>query len=91
MKKAISLSLVSAAFTLAIGAASASAADEKCFGVSKAGENGCKNAAATHSCAGMSTMNYDGQDFKLVPAGTCMQMGGKMEPFEGMGTPVNPS
>lgn len=58
---------------------------EKCYGVAKAGENDCANAAGTHSCAGHSTVDYSGQDWKLVPAGTCVEMGGQLEPFEGFG------
>jgi uncharacterized membrane protein len=60
---------------------------EKCFGISKAGENSCANAAGTHSCAGQSTADYSGGDWKLVAAGTCESMGGKLEPFEGTGQP----
>ncbi len=67
-------------------AAPASADSVKCFGVAKAGENGCASAAANHSCAGESTINYNGQDWKLVPAGTCTTMGGKEQPFDGKGT-----
>ncbi|MBB6251756.1 DUF2282 domain-containing protein [Nitrospirillum iridis] len=62
-------------------------ATEKCYGVSKAGQNSCANAAGTHSCAGQSTKNYDGQDWKAVKAGTCAEMGGKTAPFNGTGTP----
>ena len=45
---------------------------EKCYGVSLKGQNDC--AAGAHSCAGTSTVDYDGQSFKLVPAGTCTTM-----------------
>ena len=45
---------------------------EKCYGISLAGQNDC--AAGAHSCAGHSTVDYDGQSFKLVPAGTCTTM-----------------
>lgn len=68
--------------------AQAQAKNEKCYGVSKAGENGCANKAGTHSCAGNSTKDYDGGDWKLVPAGTCVSMGGKLEAFEGMNKDV---
>ncbi|MBI1208598.1 MAG: DUF2282 domain-containing protein [Azospirillum sp.] len=60
---------------------------EKCYGVSKAGENGCANASGTHSCAGNSTADYSGDDWKLVPAGTCEKMGGQMKAFAGTGKP----
>ena len=45
---------------------------EKCFGISLKGQNDC--AAGTHSCAGSSTIDYDGQSFKLVPIGSCVTM-----------------
>ncbi|WP_413989314.1 DUF2282 domain-containing protein [Labrys okinawensis] len=45
---------------------------EKCFGISLKGQNDC--AAGNHSCAGTSTIDYDGQSFKLVPKGTCVTM-----------------
>ena len=57
---------------------------EKCYGVSKAGENGCANAAGTHSCAGQSTVDFDGGEWKLVAEGSCVQMGGSLEPSEGV-------
>jgi uncharacterized membrane protein len=50
----------------------AAAADEKCYGVAMKGQNDC--AAGAHSCAGHSTVDYDGQSFKLVPVGTCTTM-----------------
>ena len=57
---------------------------EKCYGVSKAGENGCHNAAGTHSCAGQSTVSFEGNEWKLVAGGSCIQMGGKLEPSDGI-------
>lgn len=57
-------------------ASPASAAEEmameKCYGVSLKGQNDC--AAGAHSCAGTSTVDYQGDSFKLVPAGTCTTM-----------------
>lgn len=44
---------------------------EKCYGVAKAGKNDCKAGAGT-SCAGTSTRDYQGNAWKLVPAGTCL-------------------
>jgi len=43
---------------------------EKCYGVAKAGENDCAAGPGT-SCAGTSTRDYQGNAWKLVPAGTC--------------------
>ena len=63
------------AAAIAIGASTAvSAADapqmEKCYGVAKAGKNDCKAGAGT-SCAGTSKINYQGNAWKLVKAGSC--------------------
>ena len=44
------------------------------------------NAAGTHSCTGQSTVNFDGGEWKYVPKGTCEDMHGKLEPFEGVNT-----
>ena len=43
---------------------------EKCYGVSKAGENDCA-ATGNSTCAGTSKMDYDAAAWKLVPKGTC--------------------
>lgn len=45
-------------------------AQEKCFGVSLAGQNDCAAGPGT-TCAGTSTVDYQGNAWKLVPAGTC--------------------
>lgn len=44
---------------------------EKCYGVSLVGKNDCAAGAGT-SCAGTSTVDYDGNAWKLVKAGTCV-------------------
>ena len=51
-------------------AAQTKPAMEKCYGVSLAGKNDCKAGAGT-SCAGTSKVNYQGNAWKLVKAGTC--------------------
>jgi uncharacterized membrane protein len=43
---------------------------EKCYGVALAGHNDCYAGAGT-TCAGTSTVNYQGNAFKLVAKGTC--------------------
>ena len=48
------------------------AGKESCYGIATKGHNDC--AAGAHSCAGQSTANYSGGDFKYVPAGTCARM-----------------
>ena len=63
----------------------AEAAGTKCYGIAKAGENDCANAAGTHSCAGQSTVDYPGGDWKATAsAEACMEMGGQTEPFDGV-------
>lgn len=63
---------LAAALTLAAQAASAQEAEmEKCFGVSLAGENDCAAGPGT-TCAGTSTLDYQGNAWSLVPAGTCL-------------------
>ena len=49
---------------------------EKCYGVALAGQNDCGNLAGTHSCAGQSTVDNDFSEWKLVPKGTCAELGG---------------
>jgi len=46
---------------------------EKCYGVSLAGQNDCKAGAGT-TCAGSSTVDYQGNAWTLVDAGTCETM-----------------
>jgi uncharacterized membrane protein len=63
----LALGLAAAATTQAADQAPAM---EKCYGVSLAGKNDCKAGAGT-SCAGSSKMDYQGDAWKLVKAGTC--------------------
>lgn len=49
------------------------ATQEKCFGVSLAGENGCAAGPGT-SCAGTSTRDYQGNSWALVDKGTCLDI-----------------
>jgi uncharacterized membrane protein len=58
--------------TLAVPAAQA-ADMEKCYGVSLKGQNDCKAGEGT-SCAGTSTIDYQGNAWKLVPKGSCTAM-----------------
>ncbi len=53
--------------------ASAEEAKEKCFGVAMAGKNDCAAGAGT-TCAGTSKVDYQGNSWSLVPAGTCATM-----------------
>jgi uncharacterized membrane protein len=49
---------------------------EKCYGISKAGQNDCANLAGTHSCAGQSKVDNDAGEWKYVAKGTCKDMKG---------------
>ena len=66
------IAATTAAPTAAIAAANKPAM-EKCYGVAKAGKNDCKAGAGT-SCAGTSHVNYQGDAWKLVKAGTCTKI-----------------
>ncbi len=57
----------------AVAPASAAGAKEKCFGVSLAGQNDCAAGEGT-TCAGTSTVDYQGNAWTLVDAGTCTTM-----------------
>jgi len=46
---------------------------EKCFGVALKGQNDCYAGAGT-TCAGTSTVDYQGNAFKVVAKGTCTAM-----------------
>lgn len=67
---ALAGSLASAIAILAVPAYAQDA--EKCYGVALKGQNDCK--AGMHDCKGLSTVDYDGESFKMVPAGTCTTM-----------------
>lgn len=70
--KSLTLSAALAAGLTLAAAASAQAegAMEKCYGVAMAGQNDCAAGPGT-TCAGTATMDYQGNAWKLVPAGTC--------------------
>ena len=62
---------IAAALTMAAGAAQADdMAMEHCYGVSMAGQNDCAAGPGT-TCAGTSTIDYQGNAWKAVPTGTC--------------------
>ncbi|GHB38487.1 hypothetical protein GCM10007094_29910 [Pseudovibrio japonicus] len=76
-QKMFSAAVLATAVTAAVAGANINAAEaaakEKCYGVSLAGENDCKAGAGT-TCAGTSTVDYQGNAWTLVPAGTCASM-----------------
>ena len=63
----LAASLLSA---LAAAPAQAESKQEKCFGVALKGANDCAAGAGT-TCAGTSALDYQGNSWKFVPAGTC--------------------
>jgi len=76
----MSQKLSAAALALTLGAAVTLAAmpanakdhggKEKCYGVALKGKNDCKAGPGT-TCAGTSRIDYQGNSWKFVPAGTC--------------------
>jgi uncharacterized membrane protein len=66
--------VIAGALAAALSSGIASAQEnEKCFGVSLAGQNDCAAGEGT-TCAGTSKVDYQGNAWKLVPAGTCETM-----------------
>ena len=64
---------VAASFTAHTVNQASAAGQEKCYGVSLAGKNDCAAGAGT-TCAGSSTVDYQGNAWTLVDAGTCAEM-----------------
>ncbi len=80
---AITAAFVAGAVATAISGANlttsaAAAGKEKCYGISLAGANDCKAGAGT-TCAGTSSVDYQGNAWKLVAAGSCEMYGHNME------------
>lgn len=76
MSKMMKTVAVAGAVTAALAAhtSTATAAEQvKCYGVALAGENDCKAGAGT-TCAGTSSVDYQGNAWKLVDEGTCESM-----------------
>ena len=74
--------VVGAAVTLSLAQAPAhaeSAEKEKCFGIALKGKNDCAAGPGT-TCAGTSVRDYQGNAWKLVPAGTCEKTESKSSP-----------
>ena len=69
-KVAIATAVAAAVTSLA---GTAHAGNVKCYGVALAGENGCAAGPGT-SCAGTSTVDYQGNAWKLVAEGSCETM-----------------
>ncbi len=78
--KAFTAASIAGAVALAVTAASTIAtpahaqAKEKCYGISLAGQNDCAAGPGT-TCAGTSTVDYQGNAWTLVPQGYCAKYG----------------
>ena len=66
-------SAVAAALAMQTATPAVAADKEKCYGVSLAGKNDCAAGPGT-TCAGTSTVDYQGNAWTLVPKGTCLTM-----------------
>jgi len=90
LSKRATLFAIAGAVTAAVAQVSmvpAQAAEkEKCFGVALKGQNDCAAGEGT-SCAGTSTIDYQGNSWKYVDKGTCAAMEtplgpGSLEPIK---------
>ena len=70
MNKSVTLAAALSTALLLPTMDAAAGSKEKCFGVSVAGDNDCAAGPGT-TCAGSSTVDYQGDAWTLVPAGTC--------------------
>lgn len=86
---AASLASLAAASLLASSPAVAqgSGAKEKCYGIALKGKNDCAAGPGT-SCAGTSTVDYQGNAWKFVAKGECEKAGGSLAPKKGNAKPV---
>ncbi|NCN85800.1 MAG: DUF2282 domain-containing protein [Sphingomonadales bacterium] len=89
IKTTAAAAALAAAATLSLSptAAQAAGAKEKCYGVALAGKNDCAAGPGT-SCAGTSTVDYQGNAWKLVDKGECVKIGGTLTAHKGNAKPV---
>ncbi len=76
MSKTLQTIAIAASVATAMGslATSTSAASkEKCYGISLAGENDCAAGPGT-TCAGTSSIDYQGNAWTLVDTGSCIDL-----------------
>lgn len=59
--------------TLVSATSAVAASKEKCYGIALKGANDCAAGAGT-TCAGTSTVDYQGNSWKYVDKGTCVGM-----------------
>ena len=88
-KKILSTGLIAAAVLFGANAAldsqeAEAASKEKCYGVVKAGQNGCADANGTHSCEAQAKTDGSGAEWISLPKGVCEKIvGGSLTPYEG--------
>lgn len=88
LKIAAAAAALSAAASIAIApAAAAKPQKERCYGVALKAKNDCAAGPGT-SCAGSSTVDYQGNAWKYVAKGSCVKMGGTLEAHAGNAKPV---
>jgi uncharacterized membrane protein len=79
MNQRAMIAAAAAATLVSLGLVSMPAAaeeKEKCFGISKAGQNDCASVVGTHSCAGQSKVDMDKTEWRYVAKGTCKGLKG---------------
>ena len=87
LKLAGAAAVLSAAAIMAAAPAQAAGEKEKCYGVSLKAKNDCAAGPGT-SCAGTSTVDYQGNAWKFVATGACEKMGGSLAAKKGHAKPV---
>lgn len=83
---ALATALIASANIADPAPAQAAAAKEKCYGVALKGKNDCAAGPGT-TCAGTSTVDYQGNAWKYVAKGSCTKMGGTLVPHKGNAKP----
>jgi len=77
--KSITTAVTGMLALLALSGTATAGQKEPCFGVAKAGQNGCNSNANKHSCAGRAKIDNDPNDYTMTPKGSCLKVGGKRE------------
>lgn len=70
----IAAAVAGAAASVSLAVPANAQAQEKCFGISLAGANDCAAGPGT-TCAGTSTVDYQGNAWTFVESGTCETYG----------------
>ncbi|MBM3557047.1 MAG: DUF2282 domain-containing protein [Alphaproteobacteria bacterium] len=81
-RRKLSLALAAslgAAVALAAAPSSAQDAKEKCYGIALKGQNDCAAGPGT-TCAGTAKIDFQGNAWKSVPAGSCEKTASRTSP-----------